>query len=301
MWKRVISGLVGKSITTEGRSSIRESVRVFSVIEEHCERNLKEPQLFERLVSQGRRENPSPFPEKSCGLTNSSFASLFFSSQQLLDNSISLHTNGSSLEQLCGNLNVVLFGMGLIGGRKSSSLLTRYFVGAATNQVHALEDILVRPDEEESLPRVFFCNASWVLDDVKIVKDTHESNYVKDHQFTIIKHSNDNFQCIQGYKQTHQTDLNGFCLSGWQQSQSRYSSRKGFSLQKMRSFTEGLQAFAAAVFNSKSFEGLFGVFETSSNGQNVLPCFSFRELEDNGIEGCGDRVVCNRVANNIRS
>ena len=69
MWKKIqnlgaqqilVDGLsstgwfLAKSAITEGRASIRESVRVLSVMERHCERHQATSQLFERLISQGR-------------------------------------------------------------------------------------------------------------------------------------------------------------------------------------------------------------------------------------------------------
>lgn len=293
-----------RSVVTEARASIRESLRVFSQIEKHLERNKHEPQLFERLVSRdGHGEllaTPSvPFHARSCGLTNSAFGSLFFSAKQLLGNAVGRLTNGSDFEQLWNNPNVLLFGLGWIGGKgshgsSSTSLLSRYFVNAAERDVLGLEEMLTRVDGADDLPRVLFCNCTWVLNDVDILAGACESNYIKDHQFAIIKHSNDNFQCVQGYIQTSPVD-DGYCLSSWQQSQSRYSDREGFSLLTMLAFTKGLKKFALANFDSASFARLFGIYETSSHGQKVLPCFSYRELEDSSIEGSGERIVCTRV------
>ena len=288
------------ALITEARASIRESLRVFSRIEEHCEHNKHELQMFERLVGcRGKGSSSSVMDEMSCGLTNSSFGSLIFSTKQLNQNSVSLHTNGSSIEQLYNNPNIFLFGMGWT--RKgslgaNSQFLSRYSVNSAEMQVRAWEQILTQHDEAEALPRVLFCNCSWVLNDTDIVDGVHDSEYVKDHQFSIIKHGNDNFQCVQGYKQT---TTEGFCLSTWQQSQSHYSSRKGFSKEAMKNFARGLGTFALADFDSVSFERLFGIYETSSHGHKVLPCFSWRELEDASIEGHGERAVCAEVEKHL--
>ena len=175
---------------------------------------------------------------RSCGLTTSAFGSLFFSAKQLLGNSVGRLTNGSDFEQLWNNPNVLLFGLGWIGGKgshgsSSTSLLSRYFLKATERDVLGLEAMLTRVDGADDLPRVLFCNCTWVLNDVDIMAGACESNYIKDHQFAIVKHSNDNFQCVQGYKQTSPVD-DGYCLSSWQQSQSRYSDREGFSLTSNR-------------------------------------------------------------------
>jgi len=116
--------------------------------------------------------------ERSCGATNKAFASLFFSRQQLTQtNSVEELVNGSQLQQIGGNLNIFMWGLrdtswltslGKIFGIPDIQCTVHessLFPFLASRNVTALRDSLVRPDATGELPRVFFCNATWVLYD----------------------------------------------------------------------------------------------------------------------------------------
>jgi hypothetical protein len=334
---------------TEARASIRESVRIFGCIEQYVERewllqsqschagkaapphNLpKRPlHLFERLVTTSADSNRLVFDGvASCGFTSQCFASLFFSKKQIAANHILLYTNAADLTQLWDNLNIILYGIrrrhyghggvqfpmsGFIDG------VTRLFRFRATAKIDELTASLLRDDPPEQLPRVLFCNLTWILlhdeqNEERLIEDngTDEdgAKFVKDHQWIVIKHANDHFQLVQGYIAT--SSSRGHCLAAFQNLKKeegpnsndnnneaffRFSSRHGFNFATMEGFLCELRQFAGCPkFNGLVYQGLFGVFLKESANIATWPSASFRELDDASIDGYGDRYIANSVA-----
>jgi hypothetical protein len=357
---RLLRGVDGRyRYPTEARSSIRESLRIFGQIEEHLEiqwqqnskTSLSHPWtpssqlLFERLVTSSANTNRLVFNgTTSCGLTSQCFAALFFSQHQIASNYITLHTNGSDIVQLWGNWNLVLYGMWKrhLGCRPnnhsttvddykySTEMTTRLLRWRAASKADDLSAFLLQDDSEEVLPRVVFCNLTWVLlldnkdhnnnndnnnahHDIKD-HDTSQED-VKDHQFCIIKHNNDRFQLVQGYI-GESSPTTGYCLSAWQNNADcededppgnglfltqSFSSRHGFQLSEMGTFLDKLHQFAtSSTFDAVSYKELFGVFHQESANRAIWPSISFRELQDDSIDGYGDRFVANGITRSIQ-
>jgi hypothetical protein len=172
---------------------------------------------------------------------------MFFSKKQLNQtNSVEEQVNGKKLQQLWNNLNILLWGL---RNTTAFTMLQRLlspldsfhasglFPFLASRNVQALRESLVRLDDDHDLPRVLFCNATWVLYDRDLTLCPHDvgpsshvplkqqqnhahalptshlsaealaeeranaltARHVKDHQWAIIKHTNDHFQVVQGY------------------------------------------------------------------------------------------------------
>lgn len=315
-----------------GRVSIRESLRIFALIEEHLSTQKSAGYKFEELVAHHSATKVA-LPSRSCGATNSAFASLFFSRKQLSNNAVQLHTNGSSFEELWNNMNIVFWSMRTKIQITRRSDVQHYMAGvfsaSAERHVVALRCSLFREDTDAELPRVVFCNCSWVLYDSP-ASDGEDDTGIKDHQFCLIKHAADRYQLVQGYisskdgnhsdsplshssKSEHADGLQGgYYLSEWQNQISiqkvngvasdclhgrRFAASSGFSATEMLSFLGSFASFAAPNqrFDAGSFKQLFGVFEASSSGRRIYPAVSFRELEDSAIDGFGERVLADRI------
>ena len=276
--------LLGSGGPTEARMSIRASLRIFGQIEDYLEaaaknhsvssessscspshRKLWSQQhpshlLFERLVAHNANSpnRLSMTAMTSCGHTSQCFASLFFSKEQIESNSIVLaHTNGTDIVQLWENWNILWYGIQRRWATSSSSfcslLATKILRFRAVHRAGALSRSLLRLDPPKDLPRVVFCNLTWVLCQKIKTESPPESmlelrkqtispddnddddsidalTQVKDHQWCIIKHDNDRFQVVQGYigevrpvvraDSTSTSDNvvveGGYCLSDWQ-------------------------------------------------------------------------------------
>ena len=327
-----------------GRVSIRESLRIFRVIEEHLVRRKADVGLFEQLVSShnskltGRSTSSDSVPERSCGGTNLAFANLFFSRKQLRSNAASLATNGSPLEALTSNPNIAFWSLRQLALTRRTgvqSWMAGYFGRVASRQVDALSEILLQPDRAHELPRVLFCNCSWVLyNNNHVAVDMEQDTEVKDHQFSIIKHGTDCFQIVQGYISSAEgnhadTDSitndnaasssggeaisalkGGLYLSEWQNQThavepheehgGRYASRNGFNAGEMATFLAGLRAFSCpSAFDAPSYKSMFGVFESGSQLCATYPAVSFRELLETDIDGFGERLLAESIEKEI--
>lgn len=324
----------GSGVPTEARYSIRESLRIFRCIEVHLETQRSSacnkssgtitapiPEsassllLFERLITETANSQSLVFDGiPSCGLASQCFASLFFSQQQIASFHIVRHTNGSDIAQLWDNWNLLLYGQLKRYSRANCwkindwaeriSKLLRFRAELKANELSAS---ILRIDSDAELPRVVFCNLTWVLlhdrsthPAVNIDTCSDPSNDVKDHQWSIIKHANDHFQIVQGYIGT--SSSRGHCLSGWQDSSiSPFSSRHGFGLSKMRSFLTEIHQFATSpAFDAESYKSVFGVFHQESSNVAVWPAVSFREINDDSIEGYGDRFVADAIIQKLQ-
>jgi hypothetical protein len=228
------------------KHSISTSSEISSSSSSH-RRKLLSPQepshlLFERLVAQNANtpNRLSMNAVTSCGHTSKCFASLFFSKKQIESNSsILAHTNGTDIVQLWENWNIVWYGIQKRWIAASSRRLPHHDLSSfngfcsllvpkiirfrAVHKAGALSESLLRVDPPEDLPRVVFCNLTWVLCDENTTDSVPESRpdlhkqtispdedddddgsmdsskQVKDHQWCIVKHNNDRFQVVQGY------------------------------------------------------------------------------------------------------
>lgn len=288
---------------TEARRSIRESLRIFREIEGHLEKRRTSGEhsalAFESLiVANADTTKLAKQQEPSCGHTSQCFASLFFSREQIEANHIIRYTNGSEVDQLWDNWNLVIFGYywrqwGFPATSTCTQMAAQLLRARATQKAFALSAFLLDDNCPKDLPRVIFCNFTWVVLDAKATTSGDVEEIVKDHQWVIIKHSNDHFQLVQGY-------LNGYCLSRWQEKRQLYASRHGFSSTHMAAFLDRLQHVCRSpLFDAQSYQSLFGVLHQESYGKEVWPSLSFRELNDDSIVGYGDRVVARKVHEGI--
>lgn len=345
---------IRRSGPSEARVSIRESLRIFRRIESHLaavntiqrgnddqqehdddDDDVLLPLMFESLVAQHSNQTirfDAASTTRSCGLTSHCFASLFFSRQQMASNHHYMHTNGSDLVQLWENWNVCAHGhmcqypIQLLG--KSNKLMKNVLRTRAMSKAASLSSSLLQLDAPEELPRVIFCNMTWILlhdkNDIKDVNKNHgndnisnnknnssiddvtsQQQNVKDHQWAVIKHDNDCFQIVQGYID-FLGNTNGYCLSDWQNQirhtdqGGRFTSRNGFSNESMSRFLMGLKGFAASpTFDAASHMSLFGVYHHESDNVAVWPSVSFREMTDDSIDGHGCRFVAHGIEHAI--
>ena len=296
---------------TEARTSIRESLRIFQKIEYYLSRHRGEGQLFEELAKTGGHKDG--IGARSCGLTTKSFATLFFSKKQISRNAISLHTNGSILSQCFHSPNILLHGLGV-----RSAYFVDFHSERSSRSVQKLKRSLLLHDENEVLPRVIFINLSWVIHPIQktfaTTQDTREreeregkgegegegegdeSEHVKDHQFAIIKYSNESFKVLQGYIGLDRKQI-GFGLSEWQDSANQFATR--FQKSQLLDFIAGLTTFCRSKFNAESYFDLFGVYECSSSGKDVSTSVSFRELDDDSIIGNGNRYYAHKIERDL--
>lgn len=148
-------------------------------------------------------------------------------------------------------------------------------------------------------------NTTDVVDDddecTTTIPQNNDFNDIKDHKFTIIKHSNENYQIVQGY--ITQNSMNkGYSNSDWQRmTDNKYSSCDGFNQDLMRIFLSTLGNYVdnKTVFSTRDHYNMFGMRLEESNGGDYWPSLSYSELVDSCIIGCGDRCVANAVEDYI--
>ena len=336
-----------RSGPSEARVSIRESLRIFGRIESHlaaASQRVDEhavaslPLMFESLVAKHSNQTIrfDAASTRSCGLTSHCFASLFFSRNQMASNHHHMHTNGSDVVQLWENWNLCAYGhmhqrqrQIMLGTGTANKLVANVFRSRAMARADSLSSSLLQVDAPEELPRVIFCNMTWILlhdsngsnnninntnmtprDEISCMDEVTSQQDVKDHQWSIIKHDNDCFQIVQGYidfvGNSSRNNSNGYCLSDWQNQSrhtdkgGRFTSRNGFSNRSMTRFLIGLRAFASSpTFDAASHMSLFGVFHHESDNIAVWPSVSFREITDDSIDGHGCRFVAHGIEHAI--
>lgn len=183
-----------------------------------------------------------------------------------------------------------------------SSQLSR---ASSRRAVSLLHSRLTYNDDREALPRVFFCSMIWINQPVFNSEPTTaqsvESDVIKDHKFSVIKHGNDKFQIVQGYiAQSAESSGDGiptagFDLKHWQEmKENKYSSSFGFQLSVMNIFLGSMLKYV----NNDRFDGcthkdLFGM--EPKGGQEYWPSFSYSELTDNVFIGLGERHMANAI------
>ena len=174
----------------------------------------------------------------------------------------------------------------------------------ATQNTKALSRSLLQIDAPQDLPRVVFCNMSWVLLDALEIDDNEDAAlHVKDHQWAIVKHGNNSFQLVQGYMDV--IGKEGYCLSTWQTNErGRVEKGKGAgTFLEMEVFLSKMNSFASSsTFDAPVHYSLFGVNvqETSSTGSMIWPAVSFRDLDDDSIDGHGCRFVANGIERDLK-
>ena len=293
---------------THARASIRESLRIFMHMEQHLQKATKPSLLFEQLVTKQTHRITFDASRRSCGLTSQCFAALFFSKDQMTKNHHLAYTNGTDLQQLWGNPNLVVYALWRQWPRRRIGSFPKHDVSKvlryqATQNTNALSSSLLRIDEPQDLPRVVFCNMSWVLLDELDMEHEDVSLSIKDHQWVIVKHGNNFFQIVQGYKDT--AGREGYCLSKWQANERGQvgSGKWTGTLVELQLFLSKIQSFASSsTFDAPLHSSLFGVNiqDTSSTGSSIWPAVSFRDLDDDSIDGHGCRFVANGVERDLK-
>lgn len=318
--------LSSQSLPSEGRLSIRESLRIFSHIEDslHNHGNMTS---FEDL---GRQSMKSLFPQRvvaemgfqgvSCGSTRNLFAAIFLAKSQLNDMDINNITNGSNLTQFLNNPNILWHGLRRFFCTYDASVhndcrrITSQ-IGKSISQFRArsnltsLQQRLLHQNEVQEFPLVMFCSMTWTFprhflssnplkSTLQAKSDTDDNiNDIEDHVFTIIKHSNDHFQLVQGYieksslENVEELHSAGMELRDWQKSASNFSCRRGFSESSMTKFISHLDQFVEDErFDSGNHKDMFGI-SPERHHEQYWPSLSFMELADEDIIGCGEREL----------
>jgi len=171
---------------------------------------------------------------------------------------------------------------------------------------------LLQRDDESSFPRVFFVSIVWVSTTPNVNPNVNhaaaeeegevkrEKNYgsndiqeLNDHKFTLIKHSNEQYQLVQGYvagsgRQTHE----GFGLLSHQASlTNEFASSTGFERNGVKRLLSYLTKFIEDDrFSSKNYEDAFGVY-LKGGGEEYYPTITHRELLDGDIKNGGEREI----------
>lgn len=291
-----IYGTMFRKVATEGRESIRESLRIFHNVQTFITASPNQEgfqQLFKRVIN-----NPSleQLNNRSCGNTMMMLASLFVSKEQSsmaqLDNII----NGNPFYCLASNPNILVhsfraqhFMQSFKESSKSVQVfrpeeknyrllkgISKFTAGVGFNN---LRSCLLDSDEDINLPRVFFCSIAWISPLAWMNPNENiDTLSIKDHKFTVIKHTNDRYQIVQGYipndndrrwrsfkvdecnKMHASSPFTGYDQRSWLLSGHAYSAQQGFSKTSMVSFLSHLGAFTTGKqFDSHSYAQMFGV------------------------------------------
>lgn len=287
-------------------------MRIFSIAQDFISK--KPNASFEVLCAAQQDQTISRIQSfKSCGNTMKHFASLFISTEQINSNVIANMIDGTAMYCYWSNPNIVFLSLtqSQLYQKLSESqpIISEYFDSAATSWCRfqacrgliSLERELMYNDYEEVLPRIFFCSLAWVtllrngssknaamtdlaspsiLKELDINTDDDEDN-LRDHKFTIIKHSNNHFQIVQGYigdqeilcaNAKSRLEINnklqidkpmpfmGQDLREWQSSDNIYCNRLGFDRETMQGFLVRLKSFASNdSFDPHMYKSMFSV------------------------------------------
>lgn len=291
---------------TEARTSIRESLRIFRILQES-------PHNFEQLCfaysTKSINSNTFQFAspnDASCGNFIKCFTALFLRKKDINRHILNSVIDGSAIQQYWNHSNLVMHSIllelslmpekwkwGILSG--NADRISKY---QARSSLNSLSDQLLITDDKENLPRVFLMSMSWVF--VEKVNGTSKlkshDKPIGDHKFAVIKHDNDCFQMIQNYicDLTLQNPRPSLSLRDWQASGNPFSPAVGFSKAQMVLFLGHLGGFASDnKFSSVTHEAMFGVHV--ENGEGYWPSFSFRELDDDCIRGFGSRCMANEL------
>jgi hypothetical protein len=159
------------------------------------------------------------------------------------------------------------------------SNVNRYMTQRSFNE---LSNALSNTDTVHTLPRIFMCSVIFINERLAMTT-CYNLDAIKDHKFTIIKHSNDDdYQIIQGYRDHHD-------LKGW-------NIINNNSKLDMKTFLRLLQEFGTnRTFNSSDYNKMFGVMHLKDNESAYWGSFSVEELEDDDIKGSGGREIADQI------
>lgn len=243
----------------------------------------------------------------NCAATLRCWASLFLSAPQMNTGTLYGLVSGGAVSQLYDNPNVALF-LALrkavaVSGRQlppSLALAARsYCQRQARLTAASLRETLLADDDDDYLPRVFFCSLTWVLQSglrlQSVAAEADLFSGTADHEFALVKRRAAGrvleFQLVHGYSDSE--DEPGFALLEWQRSGHPLASLEGFGAPHLEQFIARLCTFAAAdVWDGQSFCEAFGRTETvrgagHTPSDGYWPAISFRELTDDAIVGWG--------------
>eukprot|EP01038_Epipyxis_sp_PR26KG_P017230 gene17230-23751_t len=216
-------------ICTEGRSSLRESLKIFLKLQD----KISPSQQFEDLCHQysfkhAKNSSMYQFPKSeqtSCGNFLKCFTSLFVKKSKITRNSLNNIIDGGILSQYYNHMNILLY------NNKESYEKWKFWSimvqSLSSKKIIYLQDIslsfdnhycssshsistwkskqgylnlsteLLNNDVDELLPRIFLCSITWVFPTPS--NNNNNSDAINDHKFVIIKHNNDNYQIVQNY------------------------------------------------------------------------------------------------------
>jgi len=242
------------------------------------------------------------------------FASLFVAPHR-----VEKIIQGSDLSQLVGNPNVLLYAyrthhheqirrfLALPASTLTDKATYNHFARRCSRMssrcgLSSLVGDLMRIDEEAAFPRILFVSLVWVSQDdhknLREVKAGEEQQFydLSDHKFTLIKHSNEHFQLVQGYMKGSgkESDRLGLGLKSCQEHTSNaFASQAGFSKRGMKSFLSKLKHFVEDDFFCRdNYHALFGVDLLNEGIDRAYwPSVSHTELLDGNIKGGGERTV----------
>jgi hypothetical protein len=232
---------------------------------------------------------------------------MFISKKQICWAALGNIIDGTPIEVFLSNPNILLYSFRNNFSNPHTKKRYAYDKFAAkvsrissSRNLESLRARLICNDDIAHLPRIMFCSLAWV----QPTSEADSEMNVKDHKFTVIKHSNDRFQLVQGYVAESATTMNncgqqcipskGFDLRRWQESENIYSSSNGFNYILMSSFLKGMYNFCEdSSFDAVGYASLFGV--QPEGGHKYWPSFIYQELTDDVIIGCGERPVADAL------
>jgi len=238
--------------------------------------------------------NSPPF---SCGFTMSCMLGLFLNHTQYASRStVGYILDGPPIFQLVSNPNILLCSLRQLiapvvcNEVRYDAMARAISKRASIKACAALKFDLLQADVSNYLPRVFFCSITW------IIASGISSIDIMDHKFTLIKHSNERFQILQGYVNTPEV-TSGFGLTDWYKMKHiSHSNPAGFNLAVMETVFTKLEHFASdELFDAQIYEELFGVHIKGGDGMSYWPSFYHRELLDDNIIGCGERDLADNL------
>ena len=287
-----------RDTVSEGRISIRESLRIYLKIEAFLGSNRNHDHwTFESLVYQASNNlgiNSGTFSKEiSCGNTMKSFLSIFLSKSQITNRILDNKCNGSNINVMMKNPNIMFFSLFSMIQRYYPTYMKSYDT-TILSYIYKVNSYIAQrsfnkfskalgDNDSHLLPRIFLCNIIFINEKLAMTT-SYNLDAIKDHKFTIIKHSNDDddYQIIQGYRDHH--DLKGFNL---------INNKSKLTLE---TFLALLNEFGSnRSFNSNNYNRMFGVNLEKDNDQHCWTSFSVEELEDDDIQGSGGREVATEI------
>ena len=287
--------------------SIRESLRVLRLLERQA-RHVRGsgPRLSLEALSfeygslhnlghafAGSRE------DYSCGNFVNCFTSLFVARRDMTTGTLDHISNGAPITAFLSHSNIFLYAYG------ANHRLSKWLSSTASKRQHArLCELLFSRCGRHELPRVFLCSLSIVSPEQGLPDQSDVLDVTSDHKWVIIKHSNSNYQVLQGYIKGAAgvcgaaVDRRPQSLHQWQSSSNAYSSARGNSRPRMSSFAARLLSFATdEVFDSANYHQLFSARLPLMEGRAYWPSLSFQEIDDGcvGIRGFGDRDLAGYI------